>query len=246
MISLEKMQKCARPRRYADGKPRPLFRGVIHVVQSVVIVGCLVAGTAAQSWTFALALVFKLLTYAASATFHIYPFSSVAGVTNAFIADLLCVPCTAIGAVTAFVPEADGAIIAREAGIAVTTLALNALAVLYQTRGQIGLQTRVDRTDAPRSVITGAYSIWAFTFVGLSSGFDELWGAMVGLTVAAVLLSTPVTKAHEEEPTLTWPARPVWHVKGVWSLHEDFHLILAGADVVWLLMVLRRRALYDN
>ena len=63
------------------------------------------------------------------------------------------------------------------------------------------------------------------------------------LTLFAVLLSAPVTKAHEVEPTLAWPARPAWHVTRVWSLHEDFHLVLAVADVVWLVMVLRWKGL---
>lgn len=171
--------------------------------------------------------------------------------TRAFVVDLLFIPFTACGAVVAFVREQTPGIFeydvaARESAIAFVALVLNAVAVLVQTRGQVGLKTRPDRSDAPRSVVTGAYSIWAFAFVGLSSGFDALWGGMVVLTIAAVVLSIGVTKAHEEEPTLECgmggsrpPSHPVWHIRGVWSLHEDFHLVLVIADAVWLAMAVR-------
>ena len=217
---------------------------------SVALIAGIMACALIESWTLAVAFLFKFMTYAASATFHLYPFRSVTGVTSAFIVDLLCIPCSIIGGVVAFVPETGGAVTARrEAGVAAAVLVLNVLAVLYQTQGQVGLKTREDRTEAPRSLVTGAYSVWAFIFVGLRTGFDALWSLFLGLTLVAVILSMPVTQAHEQEPTLIitslWPRRavwrPAWHVASVWSLHEDFHLVLAIVDVIWLWMVVRWR-----
>ena len=78
-----------RPRRYADGKPRPLFRGVLHGVGSIAfIVGAVVAAIRGDVGL-CLGLIGKVATYSASAIFHLYPFKSVVGVTNAFIIDLI-------------------------------------------------------------------------------------------------------------------------------------------------------------
>ena len=45
-----------------------------------------------------------------------------------------------------------------------------------------------------------------------------------------------MTAAHELEPTWRW-AR--WHRQGVWSLHEDFHLVLALSDACWLALAIQ-------
>ena len=79
------------------------------------------------------------------------------------------------------------------------------------------------------SIIVGGYIAWVLVFIGLQSGFDELWCAMVALTIAALALSVPVTAAHDQEP-VCFP----WHVPRIWSLHEDFHLCLFFADVAWI------------
>ena len=93
-------QSPAPARVYADGKPRPRARGVLHGAGSVAfLVGCTwAAGTG--RWGLALGFLGKFATYAASATFHLYPFRSVRGVTAAYFADLYCIPMTICGGVT--------------------------------------------------------------------------------------------------------------------------------------------------
>ena len=228
-------RKCCtgRRRHYVDGKPRPLFRGVLHGLLSVALAIAAVLSTSIWNLpAFSLAFAGKFVTYAASATFHLYPFSSVSAVTKAFVADLICVPFSACAAVVPFLQAAD---VAREALFAGTVLLFNAVAVLWQTHNQIGLKTRDDRSDAPRCVATAIYIIWVFTYTGIVVDFNALWGATLGFSLVAAALSTPVTKAHAIEPIVYWVP---WHARGVWSLHEDFHLVLALSDACWLVMAL--------
>ena len=224
-----------RPRRYADGKPRPLFRGVLHGVGSIsFIVGAVVAAIGGDVGL-CLGLIGKFATYSASATFHLYPFKSVVGVTNAFIIDLIFVPASACGSIAPFVATTHDSI-AREATLAGCVLILNAALVIWQTRGQIGLKTRDDRSEAPRSIVVALYSIWVFVYLALIVGIRAEWCVCLGFFLLAAGLSQPVTKAHELEPL---SSRVPWHRAGVWSFHEDFHLALALGDAAWLVLALR-------
>ena len=153
--------------------------------------------------------------YGASATFHLYPFRSVRGVTLAFVVDILCVPCSLCGAVAPFVTAADAT---RESLVAAAVLGANAACVWWQTRGQVGLATAEDRSDNPRSVVVSLYWLWMSVYVGLQTAWAPLWVAMVALFVLAGALSDPVTKAHEEEPLCT--AVP-WHKKQVSCARDD-------------------------
>ena len=230
-------QMCAwRTRQYADGKPRPLLRGVLHGILSLALLSATVVAAAMGDPGMALGFAGKFATYAASATFHLYPFATVTAVTRAFVMDLICVPASACGSIAPFVADTLSDIV-REAGLATGVLLLNAALVLWQTRGQVGLKTH--RSDAPRSALVGAYAAWAFILIGLTAGVGALWGAMLILFLLAAALSLPVTRSHELEPI---SARVPWHVPGVWSFHEDFHFTLAGADAVWLALALRFRA----
>ena len=50
-----------------------------------------------------LGLIGKMVTYTCSATFHLYPFSSVTAVTKAFVIDLHGIPFAVIGAILPFI-----------------------------------------------------------------------------------------------------------------------------------------------
>ena len=157
---------------------------------------------------------------------------AVGGVTRAFIFDLILVPASVCGSFAPFV-ESNHAI--RESCIAGCVLALNAAFVVWQTRGQAGLKTDPSRSEAPRVILLTSYILWCFTFLALTAGLGVIWAVMVILFTVAAMLSGPVTAAHEHEPMST---RIPWHVPGVWSFHEDFHLVLAGADTAWLALAL--------
>lgn len=224
-----------RVREYADGKPRPLMRGVLHGLLSLGLLGGAVF-SARLFPAICAGLTGKMITYGASALFHLYPFKTVRTVTRAFVVDIALVPFSVCGAGAAFVTSAS---VVRETCIAGVVVALNLIAVIWQTHGQVGLNTRSDRSDMPRSVIVTMYSIWVLTFVGLSAGFAGMWPPVLALAVLAGLLAGPVGDAHELEPTFGW-AR--WHALGVWSLHEDFHLLLALSDACWLALAAKFQA----
>lgn len=207
---------------------------MLHTLGTIVWAAGAVWAVTGANFGLALGFAGKSITYGASGFFHRFPFRTVGGVTAAFVADLLCVPFSACGSLPPFAEASDTT---REVSLAAAVLALNSLCVLVQTRGQRGLRTPAGRSEAPRSAVVGLYTVWAFVFVGLRAGFGGAWAAMVVLAVGAVLLSQPVTAAHEEEPL---SHRVPWHTPGVWSFHEDFHLCLAAADAAWVWLALSK------
>ena len=218
-----------RPWWYADGKPRPQCRGALHGVLSVALLSGIVFS---ERSSLTLGLTGKLITYSASATFHLYPFETVDGVTRAFVVDVLCVPFSVCGALAPFVTNDDGPLQAR---LAVGVVVVNAAAVARQCRGQVGLRTPTDRTELPRSVVVGVYSVYALGYVGLRAGFWGAWIPMFVLLVLATSVATAVTEAHDLEPT---SRHALWHTPGMWSFHEDFHLLLFASDVAWLVLAI--------
>jgi hypothetical protein len=178
----------------------------------------------------------KMITYSASATFHLFPFATVAAVTSSFVADIACVPFSVCGAIAPFVAVDGTDTIMRQGALAAAVLCANCVCVAWQTAGQHGLKTRSDRSDAPRSLIVTLYSLWVLAYIGIRTDFDALWAGVVAATVVAAALSQPVTEAHDVEPV--GQAVP-WHVVTVWSFHEDFHLALVVADALWLALALK-------
>ena len=103
------------------------------------------------------------MTYGASATFHLWPFTTVQGVTRVFVVDIMCVPFAVCGTVAPFVDASDWV---REILIAVAVLLSNFVCVRWQTEEQRGLQTPPDCSDLPRSVVVAGYSVWVVVHVG--------------------------------------------------------------------------------
>ena len=212
-------------RSYADGKPCPLMRGVIHAICSI----CMVVSAGVQSDTIlSIALLCKAATYTASAFFHMYSFETIQKLIWAFRVDLLFVPFAGYGHLVPFSASDQ----LYQLQIFVAVLALNTLLVWWQTEGQhLDLQTPPHKTDTPRIAIIATYAIWSMYRVGASTGYCAAWRVCPILWPPAVFLASRVSAEHYREPTARW-AR--WHVPHVWSFHEDLHLLVAITDVAWL------------
>ena len=63
--------------------------------------------------------------------------------------------------------------------------------------------------------------------IGRSQNHSYMWAACIGTYVAAFAFAGPVTAAHEKEPVYFF-----WHKLQRNSLHEDFHNVLAIADLI--------------
>jgi len=225
-------------RCYSDAsKPRPLLRGSVHgFVSFALVLALVVLGTRMPRMSFALFL--KLCTYASSATFHLFPWSisprhGMKHEMRCFVADICAVPLAVIGGTLPFIAEAHHG---REALLAAAAFLLNAGCVAWQTRGQVGLATPADRSDVPRTIVIALYTTHSILKLGLTSGFCVTWVAMLLALIVSITLADLVSKAHAEEPSAKWAA---WHVPGVWSFHEDFHVALLVSDAFWLVLALR-------
>ena len=95
-------KKCDHKMRYADGKPKPTFRGVLHgILATSLIVGCLALTLGIlldllplghdRWWPMVGFLAGKGASYLESAVFHLYPFRNVKSVSWALKIDLIAV-----------------------------------------------------------------------------------------------------------------------------------------------------------
>ncbi len=241
-----------RPLRYADGKPRPRLRGVLHGVLAaagVLATAALVwhlraARCAPRWWPLVGFLLLKTATTTASARFHLVEYASVAAVTEALLVDLLFVPCSAwapAAILDDFPPGGGGggrhgAFFAVHGGMLCLFL-LNAWLVRRQFRGHAGLDTPKGRSDGPRlavvTVMSAAGSAVVAAHPGMGRGATGVWAwfaASAALNVAGGACGAVVTAAHAESLCRRGTGWFPWHRPDVWGLHEDMHLLLAASD----------------
>jgi len=233
---------------YVDGKPKPFFRGCLHGFVFIIIVFSIVVVVLAISfgqlsskwWGIVGFLSGKGACYGVSAVLHLHKFTSVAGVTNALRIDLMMVSTSILGttAPIRFMIEHRTSYIyfLIEVGLCVA----NALLVVNQFSGHIGLDTPKGRSDTPREILVVVHFLWSIGITAVYWGFDGWLIAAVSYYALAFALSVPVTRAHFEEPV---SEILFWHKIQVWGFHEDFHLALLFADgsmlVIGVLLLMR-------
>lgn len=230
--SNKETNKCSfRVPYYADGKPRPLFRGVLHGVVTTLLITLALPGVVialssgtlpSRWWKFVVFLAGKALSYGSSAILHLYPFANLKALTNALKMDLwainisICLSCLCVWRV-------DYALVTG------TTLCVISGGLIYwQFKGHIGLSTPKGRSDTPRVMLFVAQFFKALLLVWRNYGLRDLAICSYFFYIVAFFLSLPVTKAHSEEPMSKMVP---WHKAGVYGFHEDFHWSLLLADL---------------
>ena len=186
--------RLGRPLCYADGKPRPRLRGVLHGV----LAAAGVVGTAVLAWNIRASrcsprwwplvgfLLLKTATNSASGLFHLVEYSSVAAATEALLVDLLFVPCSAWAPAAILddyllrsmpLPaDAESSSVAAARvffavhGGLLCLFLLNAWLVRRQFRGHAGLDTPAGRSDVPRLVVVGVMSAVSSAVVAAHPG----------------------------------------------------------------------------
>lgn len=108
--------------------------------------------------------------------------------------------------------------------------------VRHQFDGHVGLDTPVHKSDAPRTVVIILEFLWATTTIGWARGFSDYWITGFLLYMLAFCVSIPVTAAHDKEPL---SAMVPWHRPSLNGYHEDFHLLLFGADFCFGVMAVQ-------
>ena len=226
--------------RYADGKPKPRFRGALHAVVSGLLVLALIALVALvhlrvlerRRWLLGCFFLGKLASYGASAALHLGVFRDLPSLTRALRLDLLAIP-VSIGANNlplARSPTEFGAL----CGAALCFYVVNASCVERQLCRARGLANPDDRSDTPRSVVLSLHCLFSYWHIRLRRGTDALFYANVVLVVLTLALSVPVSAAHAQEPL---DERLPWHRRRVWGFHEDMHVVLLVGDLTMFAMV---------
>ena len=217
--------------QYHDGNAQPLLRGWIHgcgALASIPLITWMLVHGTPSSLVGAVAC--KAFVYAASAAFHLVCWPSHFAERVALIIDVSLVPLAILGGVLPF-SVAGGLGVAHDIALGAAVLALNVLLVAIQfRRGHL----HVPGDSTPRSLVCVAYYVYNEYVAGRSLGFGSPhWQVTPLLYCSAFACAAGVDKYREncEEPIVL-----PHHRRGVWSLHEDFHGLLAIADVfsVWL------------
>jgi len=210
-------------------------------------------------WGFTLLLFGKFISYGASAWLHLYPFQSQEWVTEALKTDLVCIVLSVGFTSLAFFPAWSEESLSGF-GITLAFMVLNLACVQWTFTGHIGLETPKGRSEVPRNVCLVLQFLDIAYKIGVQCNFSRIWVATMSTYIAAfafagewALLGSwallrrplcafcslctaltlspagPVTASHADEPIVRVF---FWHKLQRNSLHEDFHNVLAIADVI--------------
>ena len=299
--------KHFRHKAYRDGKPRPLLRGWLHAFVSCVLVLAILASIVSPVFRTILGatwyeqmsfLAGKLLSYGASAYYHIVDFKSLAWSRWANVMDLvliapamwgicaLCAPANSLGTgtrVSHWMGELYvliGTSISSPALLACPCLALFAIdfrstlmhgltgrnlhtspksAVLLANAVAVHLQfaSKIPGGSELRNIVLVVYYIWSeLCIYSLCVGWElspfalvydprsvpvaaRLWYCTVVFYLASFACAKVVDDFRMKEcaifPWHWWP-----RVRGRWTLHEEFHVLLLVADFCVLSGVIER------
>ena len=106
---------------------------------------------------------------------------------------------------------------------------LNLACVQWTFAGHIGLETPKDRSEVPRNICLVLQFLDIAYKIGRISNFSRMWVATMSTYITAFAFAGPVTASHEKEPIVRLF---FWHKLQRNSLHEDFHNVLAIADII--------------
>ncbi|GMH74752.1 hypothetical protein TrLO_g3373 [Triparma laevis f. longispina] len=231
---------------YIDGKPKPYFRGYVHGIGTIVFGFLTVCSTLYTGknfgttptlltnywWGFTLLLFGKFISYAASAWLHLYPFQSKKWVTEALKTDLVCIVLSVGFTSLAFFPAwSEESLLGF--GITLAFMFLNLACVQWTFTGHIGLETPKNRSEVPRNICLVLQFVDIAYKIGKSTDFSRMWFCTMCTYITAFVFAGPVTASHEKEPIV---GMFFWHKLQRNSLHEDFHNVLAIADIVVIKM----------
>ncbi|GMI38308.1 hypothetical protein TeGR_g13092 [Tetraparma gracilis] len=235
--------KTTKKLQYADGKPKPKFRGYLHGLGSVIFGGAALYLTLqtgrdsalgsqhAQNWWGLVALCFgKFMNYFSSAVLHLYPFKDTFWVTEALKADLVCITLSVGFSAMAFEPVWSPESLSVFWWTIFFMLA-NLACVYWTFAGHIGLRTPQGRSEVPRNICLVIQFLYVATKIGKSQDYSFLWMSAILFYVFAFAFAGPVTAAHDKEPVYFF-----WHKIQRNGLHEDFHNVLAIADALMVVM----------
>ena len=252
---------------YRDSKPRPLLRGWLHGIVSLLLVVALFVSLAYPASLLLETrlqqvglIVGKLCSYGASAYYHLVDFQSPKWLRWANIIDLVMVPmaifaiisCGAQQPASCFSlilpPETTGVMLwLCELGLAAFIMMLNGFGVFCQ------FSTEMPGSADLRSAVVFLYYIYSevvlYRLSVASSGLNfldaitkseqtplaaRLWCATVPLYCTAFGCAKVVDDLRMKE--CVFFSHHYWkHIRGKWTLHEEFHLLLLLADIcaVW-------------
>lgn len=227
------------PLRYADGLPKPYWRGWLHLLQAVACaVGSVLTATHGL-FAFSVALATKAIPYAASAWFHCYPFAANSPILGvALLTDLTTIPLSISATAVPFVSTA--AEFSREASLAACVFGANAVFAFLEQR-ELVPTTRSVGSSTPRLVVLTLYTGWILAFIGTKADLTQWPSALLlSLMVVTMALAGACASLLGNGRVVPVFTNVLWHSESHWSVHEDMHVLILCADVCWATLALRQ------
>lgn len=196
------------------------LRGCLHLSVSVLLALSLVLVSASIVsgrlrfgwWRMLLHLAGKQLSYTCSAVYHKY------GTTFLLKMDLATI------SVAIWAPSSSFAVRIAEWLAVFSVMVLATLANCVAIERQLSGAKHIFR-----SVLLVLYFALTVMHIGWHYGYGGLWINAVSVGVLAILVSPPL---HHHYP------RAFWHIKDVNGWHEDFHVLLLVADLIFFRMAI--------
>lgn len=208
---------------YSNGEIRPLARGFLHLMATVLLAASLCACLYAQvHWQWVAMLIAKTLSYGSSALYHLYPNKDAVWEERLLILDMLCITPAMWAPMSLFTNDIYEYQVSLVGMIAAT--GLNLQAILFH----LNHDTR--RPNFRVSLLTCYGSLQIF-IIGWHVNFTTSWWLGALLYAAASYAAPPFCHLHTPAP---------WHWAGVYGWHEDFHVCLFLADNIYIWMGLGR------
>lgn len=215
---------------YQNGAERPLLRGALHgtvaalLVPAILLTFCAtyVGVLPSPCYWFVIFLLAKFASYGSSAYYHLRPFNSEGAENVALKADMTAVSVAIWGPSAPF-------FVGTSEWVACFCIACAVTAANYATSNEqvnahqaSGCASDVAALRKIRAVLLLLFFAWTVFVIGWHYGFAGLWWSGVGLYLLSFALSPFAHQLYPDAP---------WHVRGRNGWHEDFHLVLALADV---------------
>mmetsp|Transcript_30970 Transcript_30970/g.100898 ORF Transcript_30970/g.100898 Transcript_30970/m.100898 type:complete len:397 (+) Transcript_30970:408-1598(+) len=241
LLETASWDQFGRHRTYANGNPRPLLRGWLHLLSAAAGTAVLLDGRAAAVLGPAGAnlMAVNLMCYWASSIFHCVPWKSIFAYELALVTDFACISLCFTGHVAVW--EGGFAAPAAALSLALSSylIAVNFYRLLFASGDAQGNPTReglgvieYQRTTRLYVMLTQQLLLTVVEAVHLSESPELFLAIFLGSAVAPVYFKNfgayDAAVPLDKQPLV---------VPGLWEPHDNFHLLVFGLHVAQTLAI---------
>jgi hypothetical protein len=215
--------------KYADGRIKPLLRGWIHAIFSIVLISMFFSITIriilakevveTKYIKFSLFLLGKSCSYVSSATYHLNSSLCIKRERKLLFLDLITIP------IAFWAPSGVFTVDMNEW----KNLFIQMIIIIFVNAFLVSKRNFIKYWNICRILILLVYYIKIISFIGKRYGYKDVWISGSICYLLAFVVSPPL---HHNYGVAKWHSK--WN-----SWHEDFHILLAIADIQFIWMCIK-------